>query len=96
MRPSVRNSFYRKPFNTFLKLYSLLGLVSVIKMFHFCLIIFTVLAILAKYWSTLAIWLDVCHSLLKGLKSLKNLKVGVFETDFKKVPFVFRQTTNIF
>ena len=26
-------------------------------------------------------------------KSLKNLKVGVFETDFKQVPFVFRQTT---
>ena len=26
-------------------------------------------------------------------KSLKNLKVGVFETDFKQVLFVFRQTT---
>ena len=26
-------------------------------------------------------------------KSWKNLKVGVFETDFKQVPFVFRQTT---
>ena len=29
-------------------------------------------------------------------KSQKNLKVGVFETDFKQVPFVFRQTTCIF
>ena len=56
------------------------------------LIIFTVLAILAKNWSKLAIWLDVCNSLFKGWKSLKNLKVGVFETDFKQVPFVFRQT----
>ena len=26
-------------------------------------------------------------------KSLKILKEGVFETDFKQVPFVFRQTT---
>ena len=26
-------------------------------------------------------------------KSLKNLKVGVFEIDFMQVPFVFRQTT---
>ena len=25
-------------------------------------------------------------------KSLKNLKVGVLETDFKQVPFVFRKT----
>ena len=41
----------------------------------------------------MAIWLDVCNSLFKGWKSLKNLKVGVFETDFKQVPFVFRQTT---
>ena len=57
------------------------------------LIIFTVLAILAKNWSKLAIWLDVCNSLFKGWKSLKNLKVGVFGTDFKQVPFVFRQTT---
>ena len=30
---------------------------------------------------------------LKSWKSLKNLKVGVFETDFKQVPFLFRQTT---
>ena len=49
------------------------------------LIIFTVLAILAKNWSKLAIWLDVCNSLFKGWKSLKNLKVGVFGTDFKQV-----------
>ena len=56
-------------------------------------IIFTVLAILAKNWSKLAVWLDVCNSILKGWKSLRNLKVGVFETDFKQVPFVFRQTT---
>ena len=32
-------------------------------------------------------------SLDEGWKSLKNLKVGVFETDFKQVPFVLRQTT---
>ena len=57
------------------------------------LIIFTVLAILAKNWSKLAIWLDVCTSLFKGWKSLKNLKVAVFETDLKQVQFVFRQTT---
>ena len=57
------------------------------------LIIFTVLAILAKNWSKLEIWLDVCNSLFKGWKCLKNLKVGVFETDFKQVPFVFRQIT---
>ena len=31
--------------------------------------------------------------LFKGWKSLKNLKVGVFETDFKPVPFVFHRTT---
>ena len=41
----------------------------------------------------LAICLDVCNSLFKGWKSLKNLKVGVFESDFKQVPFAFRQTT---
>ena len=40
----------------------------------------------------IAIWLDVWMCLFKGWKSLKNLKVGVFETDFKQVPFVFRQT----
>ena len=28
--------------------------------------------------------------------SLKNLKVGVFETDFKQVPFVLRQTTHTY
>ena len=32
----------------------------------------------------------------KGPKSLKNLKVGVFGTDFKQVPFVFRQTTCLY
>ena len=35
----------------------------------------------------------MCNSLFKGSKSLKNLEVGVIETDFKQVPFVFRQTT---
>ena len=29
----------------------------------------------------------------KGPKSQKNLKVGVFGTDFKQVPFVFQLTT---
>ena len=41
----------------------------------------------------MAIWLDVHTSLFKGWKSLKNLNVGVFETDFKQVQLVFRQTT---
>ena len=41
----------------------------------------------------LAIWLDVCNSLFKAWEYLKNLKVVVFETDFKQVPFVLRQTT---
>ena len=40
----------------------------------------------------LAIWLDVCNSLFKRWKSLKNVKVGVFETDFKQIPILFRQT----
>ena len=56
------------------------------------LIIFTILPILPKNWPKLGFWLDVCNSLFKGWKSLKNLKVGVFETDFKQVPIVFRQT----
>ena len=60
------------------------------------LIIFTVLAILAKNWSKLAIWLNVWKSPFKGWKSLKNLKVGVFETDFKQVPFVLWQTTHTY
>ena len=33
---------------------------------------------------------------LKGWESLKNLKVGVFETDFKQVPFVLQQTTHTY
>ena len=40
--------------------------------------------------------LDECNILFKGWKSLKNLKVGFFRTDFKQVPFVFRQTTHIY
>ena len=52
-----------------------------------------VLLILAKNCPKLAIWLDVWMCFFKGWKSLKNLKVGVFETDFKQVPFVFRQIT---
>ena len=52
-----------------------------------------VLLILAKNYPKLAIWLNLCNSLFKGWKFLKNLKVGVFETDFEQVPFVFRQTT---
>ena len=43
-----------------------------------------------------AILLDVCSSLFKGWKSLKNLKVGVFETNFKQVPFIFWQTTHTY
>ena len=53
-----------------------------------------VLPILAKNCPKLAIWLGVCNSLFKGWESLKNLKVGFFETDFKQVPFVLRQTTH--
>ena len=55
-----------------------------------------VLPILAKNCPKLAIWLDVCKSIFKGWKCLKNLKVGVFETDFQKVPFIFRQTTHTY
>ena len=55
-----------------------------------------VLPILAKNCPKLAIWLDVCMSLFKGCESLKNLKVGVYETDFKQVPFVLRQTTHTY
>ena len=44
----------------------------------------------------LAIWLDVCTTLFKGWESLKNLKVGVFKTDFKQFPFVLRQTTHTY
>ena len=47
----------------------------------------------AHFGQKLAIWLDVCTSLFKDWESLKNLKVGVFETDFNQVHFVFRQTT---
>ena len=100
------------------------------------MIIFTVLAILAKncpkwpflaffsrtahqnflifcskhsLWSLKIITFSLCGENLKNSpfwpnltklagcwnswNSLKNLKVGVFETDFKQVPFVFRQTT---
>ena len=56
-----------------------------------------VLLILAKNCPKLAIWLDVCTSLfIKGWESLKNLQVGVFETDFKQFPFVLRQTTHTY
>ena len=44
---------------------------------------------LAKNWPKWAIWLDVWKSPFKGWKSLKNPKVGVFETNFKLVPFMF-------
>ena len=53
-----------------------------------------VLPILTKNCPKLAIWLDVC--LFKGWESLKNLIVVVFETDFKQVPFVLRQTTHTY
>ena len=35
-------------------------------------------------------------SLFKGWESLKNLKVGVIEPDFKQVPFVLQQTTHTY
>ena len=38
----------------------------------------------------------VHESLYKGWESLKNLKVGVFETDFMQVPFVLQQTTHTY
>ena len=50
--------------------------------------------ILAKNCPKLAIWLDVCNSLFKGWESLKNLNVGVFDTDFKQ--FVLQQTTHTY
>ena len=40
---------------------------------------------LAGCWILVGCW--------NSWKSQKNLKVGVFETDFKQVPFVFLQTT---
>ena len=43
--------------------------------------------------TVLAMCLDVWKSPFKGWKSLKNLKVGVFETDFKQVTFIFRQAS---
>ena len=49
-----------------------------------------------KNYPKLTIWLDVCNSLFKGWKALKNLGVGGFETDFKQFPFVFRQTTHTY
>ena len=51
---------------------------------------------MAKNCPKLAIWLDVCNSLFKAWESLKNLKLGVFETDFKQVPFVLWQTTHTY
>ena len=51
---------------------------------------------MAKKCPQLAIWPDVGNSLFKGWKSLKNLKVGVLETDVKQVPFLFRQTTHTY
>ena len=44
---------------------------------------------LPKFGLYLANLAGCCNS----WKWLKNLKVGVFETDFKQVPFIFRQTT---
>ena len=55
-----------------------------------------ILPILVKNCPKLAIWLDVCNSLFKGRESLKNLKVGVFVTDLKQVPFVLRQTNHTY
>ena len=66
------------------------------KMFQMLFVKNPVLPILAKNRPKLAIWLDVCNSLFKGWESLKNLTVGVFETDFKQVPFVLRQTTHTY
>ena len=37
-----------------------------------------------------------CVDVSLGLEIPENLKVGVFETDFKQVPFVFRQTTHTY
>ena len=90
IRAYVRSShfFSESVHYFFLKLYSLLGLLGARKLFlALFLIIFTVLAILAKIGHLAGC---VPQSLWK---SLKNLKVGVFETDFKKVPFIFRKTT---
>ena len=94
VRLSVRHAFSRKPFITFSETLQLVTACKREKNVPSAfLIIFTVLAILAKNWSNLAIWLDVWKTHFKGWKSLKNLKVSVFETDFKQLPFVFWQTT---
>ena len=57
-----------------------------------------VLPILAKNCPKLAIWLDTGFWQDAGIagNSWKNLKVGVFGTDFKQVPFVFQQATCTF
>ena len=47
------------------------------------------------YWNSLKSHV-CCHKYFKGWKSLKNLKVGVFESDFKQVPFVLQQTTHTY
>ena len=48
------------------------------------------MALLGQYWPKFGLSLAGCWN---SWKSRKNLKVGGFETDFKQVPFVFRQTT---
>ena len=48
------------------------------------------MALLAKIDPNLAL---ICLDAGIARNPGKNLKVGGFETDFKQVPFVFRQTT---
>ena len=50
-----------------------------------------VLPILAKNCPKLTIWLDYPAGVAGNPR--KKLKAGVLETNFKQIPFVFRQTT---
>ena len=51
------------------------------------------MALFAQNLTKFGLYLVNLAGCCNNWKSLKNLKVGVFETDFKQVPFVFRQTT---
>ena len=51
------------------------------------------MALFGQNWPKFGLYLANLAGCCNSWKSLKNLKVGVFETDFKQVPFKFRKTT---
>ena len=51
------------------------------------------MALFGQNWPIFGLNLANLAGCWNSWKSQKNQKVGVFETDFKPVPFVFRQTT---